>query len=98
MTVSTGVITSLKAAQRQGENEKAGDAYRNLQEDILSQYLILSDLKDEQKFEKIKELAETCKTKLNDYTSIYKEPPPKKCILLENKIREKREIFPSEEV
>jgi hypothetical protein len=60
--------------------------------------LLIKDLGDDHKLDKIKELAETCKTKLNDYTSIYKEPPPKKCIPLENKIREKREIFPSEEV
>ena len=94
LTVSTGVITSLKAAQRQEENEKAGDAYRNLQEAILSQYLKTKDLDDDQRVDGIKELGETCKVKLTEYTSIYKEPPPKKCIPLENRIRNKKEIFP----
>jgi len=62
LSISTSIITALKAGQNQIENEKAGDDYRNLEEKIL---VTLSSASDEEE-EKLKIY---CQEKLQKLTS-----------------------------
>jgi hypothetical protein len=88
LTISTSIITSLKIGQNQNANEKAGDAYRNLEEKILAEFSA-----DNVDYE---ELKNRCQEKLEKLTNQYPEPNPQKCIHLEEMWHEK--MFPTEEV
>nr|QBK87139.1 MAG: hypothetical protein LCMAC201_00410 [Marseillevirus LCMAC201] len=77
LSISTSIITSLKAGQNQIENEQAGDDYRNLEEKILAS---LGSSEEEEK------LKVYCQEKLEKLTNKYREPQPSKCQLLEKQL------------
>ncbi len=79
LSISTSIITSLKAGQNQIENEKAGDDYRNLEEKILASHSSASE-------EQQQDLQVYCQEKLQKLTNKYKEPAPNKCQPLEEKL------------
>ncbi len=88
LSISTSITTSLKTGQNQIANEKAGDAYRNLEEKILAEFSAGDDDHEE--------LKNRCREKLEKLTIKYPEPNPQRCIPLEEELYVK--MFPTEEV
>ena len=88
LTLSNIIMTSLKTGQHQVQNEKAGDAYRNLENKIRAEY---SD--DSVDYDLLKD---RCQEKLEKLTNLYSEPDPQKCLALEEKLYVK--MFPVEQV
>lgn len=84
LTISSTVITSVKAGQKQVENEKAGDDYRNFEDKIRAGLGVANPDYDE--------LVEKCQNKMTKLTNKYNEPSPKKCLQLEERFG--AELFP----